>query len=323
MKKILNVIIFFLILVLLFVIIYPQYQISRVHTLKVGMDSSLNSEIVRLIEKNSPEKNYKLKIEEKISNDPEELYENLKEGKIDMAVLPWYFVLSNHRDITKIAKVVLVSQYKPIRHFFGVVGKVKKEVKIGDILKKRVGIPSFYKDDLLLLYKHKGIPEEEMKYRTGSVEELVKMLENGEIDFIFLPEPFITKYSENLNLVYSSPFSKEISSPYPGVGFFLRKDIVNKKSYMAFRFRLASNDVLRELGKNRDSVKVVILKDRKIDPEKKINLSLPDWYKVEEFEHFRGLTLEPFLARTSVTLGEKFASLKTKEFFYTPAELTE
>ena len=323
MKKLLNIVIFVLIIVLLFIIIYPQYQISKVHELKIGIDPSLNSEIVRLAKKMNPEKKYKLRITTINYNEPKNAFLALKNKEIDVAILPWFFILSKQNNISEFAKAMMVTQYKPTKTFFGIVGK-GKEVPLKELLKKKIiGILSFYEDDLILLYKHLGIPEQYRKYKKGTEKELINLYKEGKVDALLIPEPFLTDYLKDMDLLYKSPFSKDISTPYPGVGYFLRKKIAEKKSYIAFRFRVLCNDILRNIGKDRDSVKTVIAKNRNMTLDNFSSIHLPDWYKIEEVEHFKGLTIEPFLARTSITVESKLSDIKTKDLFYQPAELTE
>jgi len=216
----------------------------------------------------------------------------LNEGEAQFAILYWPDVLSwmdEHPEDTLLC--FLSIEFKEIRPVEGLFpGKGLKFEKITDLEKKKVGIPHGSKIPFLSVLGSVDIDPASLVIEEHSEEDLLKGLEDENLDLIYVYEPFYTKARVHL----AEPFAgggllpNWIGAPYHAAGLFTTTGYYKENKQGVIRMYLAMNRAVREIEQSdSDSLGAFLGSLFGIeDPQLTTRISVPEYYLVQAISDF-------------------------------------
>ncbi len=300
MKAILNILIVILVVVLLYILIYPQYQESKVYQLKIGTDRSVNSLIIYFAEEKGFLKEQKLIPEYISAETPDEIYSQLANQEIDLAILPWSTILKRTIENGETAKAFISSNFRagiPIDAIF--VNPKSKITSPKELKGKKFGYPPAFAHLIGTVLSENGTSPKDLALQELSEEEICQKLKNGELDGAFVSEPYRTRLiKEGMTILLDAPLLKTFVAPFPGYAYVLNPLLLKEKRRVAVRLKIATDMAISLLDKEPGLVREVVIKKLGLDPKLTADFNLP------EIEKLAGIN-KPGLQSYLFQLGEK------------------
>ncbi len=295
MTKLLNLIIIVLALILVFIIVYPQYQANRPINLQIGCDSTVNSNLFIVTQEKGLFKNERIIPEFKYYSDPNLMLSDLSAGKIECAVCPWPTLLkwtSSSQDSFRALTSVEYRTSIPIDGIFVLPGARNPIKQIKDLKNKRLGFPIILKDIIPAVVKGMGFKDNEIKLFDMSNSALIQALTNNELDAIILLEPERTAgLSQGLIPILDPALPKLVVAPYPGAAVIVKNDFIVNRRRAAFKLKMILDASVAHADANVEETRSLFLKFFNYDSDIYGNCYLPQNQKLLEINKGSILTM--------------------------------
>lgn len=312
----LNILIFIGLLILLFVVGYPQYKEAQPVKVRIGVDNSFSGLPFYVAEADTTRRYFKIEkvIPEfvGIKGDP---LEGIKRGDYDICAIPWYRLLISPAIDGDTIKAVGSIVFKGIADAI-VIPKGTKIKFLKDLNGKKIGYLSdeSYLFDLIApnfaiekLTKYTKVPL--------TVDELTTALSTKKVDALFVLEPYRsyllfagdTILDEGLINRYVMP-----SMPY--LAIVLRKSFVQNQRLASLRLKNVVDGALGYLRLRPEIGKKVLVKKNSWseDPTYLANIRIPDYQRLAEIDIKLIEQFQTYLVRNGIgTCG-----IKPQEFLF-------
>lgn len=262
-ERILNVLIVLAVIVLAFVLIYPQYKMNQPTKVKIAIDRSFAGLPIFIAQDKGYFKNEKVIPEIVTVNDPDERAQGLTNGEYGLTILPWFLVLDAEHPYLVIASAE-TRQLKPASALLAV---PKSRIKgLRDLKGKKVGLlreSEHYFDELA-----QNLPSRVTKLHKVIIEpnEIEDVISTHRVDALFLFEPYRgLAISKGATLIQDAPLAFFIQRGYPVVAYCLSKDYLEKNKIGARRIRDAVDAAIRHIIKNSGQAKELLYNRLNID----------------------------------------------------------
>ncbi len=315
-ETILNILIFISLLILLFVVGYPQYKEAQPIKVRIGVDKSFGALPFYVAQADTTRRYFNI---EKIT--PEFVpikgnpLEGLKNGEYDICAVPWYNLLISPSINGDTVKALGAVAFKGIFDAV-IIPKGTKMKLLKDLNGKKIG---YLTDDTYIfnLIEQRFGDEKLTKYTKVplTVEELQTALQTKKVDAIFLTEP----YRGNLlfagdTILDEGLINRYIMPALPYLAIVMRKEYVKNNRLASYRIKNVVDGVLGylrlrpEIGKNM----LTKINDWPNDPVYLANIKMPDYQRLAEID-LKGIeNYQTFLVRSGIgTCG-----IKPQEFVF-------
>lgn len=295
MKKLLNLIIIVLALLLVFIIVFPQWKENRPINIQIGCDSTVNSNLFIITQEKGFFNNERLIPEFVYYQDPNLMLSDLSSEKITCAICPWPALLkwsSNNSDSFRVITSVEYRTSIPIDGIF-VLPAVRNPIKqIKDLKNKRLGYPVLLKDIMPVVVKSMGFKENEIKLVDMSNSSLIQALSNNQVDAILLLEPERTAaLNQGLISIVDPALPKLVVAPYPGAAIIVNNSFIINKRRAAFKLKMILDASVAYSDANVEDARAMFLKFYNLDTDIYGNCYLPQNQKLLEINKGSILTM--------------------------------
>ncbi len=282
MKTLLNILIVLLIGLLLYILLYPQYQESKVQTVKMGIDGSLASLVIFFAEEKAFLKEQKLIPEYIFLDSPEEIYSQLLDQKIDFAILPWSTVLKRVVATGETVKAFISLNLRtgiPVDAIF--THPNSKITSLKGLKGKKFGLPPGFLDLVQVILIENQTSPKDLILSEIPEKEIVQKLKNGELDCALVLEPYRTQLKkEGMVVLLDGPLPKTFLAPFPGYAYVLNPLLLKEKRKVAVRLKIATDMAISLLDKEPQNARAVLIKRWGLDPELAADFNLPEVEKL-------------------------------------------
>ncbi|MCX7994316.1 MAG: ABC transporter substrate-binding protein [candidate division WOR-3 bacterium] len=315
-ETILNILIFIGLVVLLFVVGYPQYKEAQPVKVRIGVDKffgGLPFHVARIdttrryfsIEKVAPEF-------VNISGDP---LEGLMKKEYEVCAVPWYKLLISPSINGDTVKAIGSITFKGIADAI-IIPKGTKIKFLKDLNGKKIGYlnEESYLFDLIApnlaiekLTKYTKVPL--------SYDELITALPSKKVDAIFVLEPFRSYLLHAGDTILDEGLiNRYIMPSMPYLAIVMRKKFVQDERLASFRMKNVIDGVLGYLRLKPEIGKQILVKnnDWPLDPTFLSNIRMPDFQRLAEVDIKTIETFQTYLVRNGIgTCG-----IKPQEFLF-------
>ncbi len=288
-ERLLNVLIFIGILALLFVVGYPQYKESLPVKVRIGVDRSFASMPFYVADMDTSRQYFVIeKIDAEfveIRGDP---LVGLKEGRYDIAAVPWYSLLISPAINGDTLKACASLEVKASRSLDAIIVPPKSKIRgLKDLKGKRLGYLA--SDEYLIGLILPKLAEDKINMITTviiSPEELATAFDENKADALFLMDPY-RGYMLYLNnqVLFEGMVANYVASTLPYYAIVMRKDYVKKESRLAaIRLRNAVDATIGYVSRNPEIVKRMVIRKNAwpSDHELSLALKVPDYQRLAE-----------------------------------------
>ncbi|MEO0160732.1 MAG: ABC transporter substrate-binding protein [candidate division WOR-3 bacterium] len=315
-EVILNILIFIGLLVLLFVVGYPQYKEAQPVKVRIGVDkffSGLPFYVAQfdttrryfVIERVAPEF-------VNITGDP---LEGLKRGEYEICAVPWYKLLISPSLNGDTVKAVGTITFKGIADAI-IIPKGTKIKLLKDLNKKRIGY--LIDEEYLFNLVAPNFAVEKLTNYTRvplSRDELPTALSSKKVDALFVLEPFRSYllFSGD-TLLDEGLINRYVMPSMPYLAIVMRKKFVQEERLASFRMKNVLDGVLGYLRLKPEIGKQVLVRnnDWPMDPIFLSNMRMPDFQRLAEIDLKAIETFQTYLVRNGIgTCG-----IKPQEFLF-------
>ncbi len=313
-ETILNILIFIALLVLIFVVGYPQYKESQPVTIRIGVDKSLGALPFYVAEMDTSRRYFALeKIKPEFIPVTSNPLEELKNNKYDIVAVPWYYLLLSPSINGDTAKAICSIELKAISDAF-IIPKNTKMKFLKDLNNKRVGYlaQDEYILDLIL-------PTLEFEKLVNKVllqpEEITTALIDKKVDALYLLEPYRSYMLHHGDTILAEGFIyRNIMTTLPYLAIVMRKNFVKENNRAAFRMKNALDGVLGFLKVHPEVGKAVLVKIKEWTPDEVLlsNIRLPEYLRLTEVDLKNIENYQSWLVRK----GYGTCGIKPQEFFF-------
>ncbi len=318
-ERLLNVLIFFGIIALLFVVGYPQYKESLPIKVRIGVDRSFASMPFYIAEMDTSHRYFLI---EKVtpefiefSGDP---LQGLKDGRYDVVAVPWYSLMISPALNGDTIKACASMEIKSGRSLDAIIIPPKSKIRgLKDLSGKRLGylLSDEYLVNLILpkLAEDKITKITPVKLRP---EELATAFDENKVDALFLLDPY-RAYVLYLNnqVLFEGIVTNYVSSTLPYYAFVMRKSYVKKDARIAaIRIRSAVDATLSYINRNPEVLKRMTIKRNGWPNEDELSLAI----KVPEYQRLAEVNLKSVEAFQTelVRRGIGTCGIKPSEFLF-------
>lgn len=319
-ERLLNVLIVVGIIVLLFVVGYPQYKESLPSKVRVGVDKSYSSLPFYVAKMDTSRDYFRIeKIEPEFIDIEGDPLQGIKDGTYDVAAVPWYWLLISPSTNGDTVKAFSSIELRARRALDAIIVPPKSRIKrLRDLRGKRLGhlVSDEYVVNLILqrmaddnITDVKKIPLEP--------EEIATAFTDKKVDALYLIDPYLTfmlAVQDNVVLL-QAVFASYIMSSMPYAAIVMRKDFVEKENKLAaIRIKNVVEATIGYLSRNPEVGKRLIIKINEWgSPEGFIlNLKMPDYQRLSEIDLKNIETLQTELVQRGIgTCG-----IKPAEFLF-------
>jgi ABC-type nitrate/sulfonate/bicarbonate transport system substrate-binding protein len=318
-ERILNIFIFIGVVVLLFVVGYPQYKESLPSKVRIGVDKSYSSVPFYIAKEDTSRKYFALeKVEAEfvpVTGDP---LQGIKNGTYDMVAVPWYWLLISPSIDGDTLKAFCGLELKSGQVLDGIVvpekSKIDRFTKLKD---KRLGY--LKKDEYLIELLLINMEEDNITGITKVPVEpgnMITAFENKEIDALFVVDPYRGYMVYNgYVLLREGLISSYIVPSMPYYAVVMRKNFVKQEDRLAaMRIKNAIEATFSYLSRNPEVAKTTIMKINGWPVESKLSLNIrvPEYQRLAELNLKNIETFQTALVRMDIgTCG-----IKPNEFVF-------
>ncbi len=313
---ILNVLIFIGLVVLLFIVGYPQYKEAQPVKVRIGVDKSFGGVAFYVAQVDTTRRYFQLaKIAPEFVDIKGDPLEGIKNGNYDVCAVPWYNLLiapSINGDTVKAVGTII---FKGIADAI-VIPKGTKLKFLKDLNGKKIGYLNTDSYLFNLIAPNFAI-EKLTKYTSVplTVEELPTALSTKKVDAIFILEPYrsyllfagATILDEGLINRYIMP-----SMPYQAI--VMRKSFIQNEHLASSRIKNVIDGVLGYIRLRPEVGKQVLVKnnDWPSDPVFLATIRMPDFQRLAEIDIKAIEGFQTYLVRNGIgTCG-----IKPQEFLF-------
>lgn len=243
MKTILNILIVILLVGLLYVLIYPQYEESKIQQVKIACDSSVASVVYLVAKDTGFFKSERIEPVFVFYQNPQEGIEKVIKKECDMGIFPWLTIFDYMKNKNETLMVftsyefqsgitvdaIIVNQQKL---------KIKDKITFAVLKNKKFGLPFGYLEIAKEILTKSGVDIKTVNFIEGSFGDIYDKFLKGEIDAGLFIEPY---RSLLLNQGYYSLFEgalpKIYMPAYPGYAIGFSRDFFNKKRRVCARIK--------------------------------------------------------------------------------------
>ncbi|MBS4016095.1 MAG: ABC transporter substrate-binding protein [Candidatus Latescibacteria bacterium] len=286
MTKLLNLIIIVLALVLVFIIVYPQWQENRPIDMRIGCDSTVNSNIFIITQSRGFFQQEKINTQFVFYQDPTMMLSDLAADKIDCAVCPWPTLLKWAVASEDSFKAITSVEYRtsiPIDAIFAKPAVRNPITQMRDLKNKRLGYPTQLKDVMPVVISGMGFKENEIRLVDLSNGSLITALNDNQVDAIIVLEPERTAaLNQGLVSVSDPALPKLVIAPYPGAAVIVKNDFIVNKRRAAFKFKMVLDASVAYADANVEDSRRMFLSFFNLDQDIYGNCYLPQNQKLLE-----------------------------------------
>lgn len=304
MTKLLNVIIVILALVLVFIVVYPQWQESRPITVKIGCDSTVSSTVFAVTQEKNFFQNERIIPEFVYYSNPKAMLADLSAGKIQCAITPFATLLKQVTMSSDSFKVLASVEFRvsiPIDAIFINPASKTKIKDLKDLKNKRFGYPPQMAELVPVLLKQLGIKETEIKLFEMSNSALVSALSQNQLDAILVLEPERTSaLNQGMTILADAILPKNIVAPFPGSAYTITNDLIKKQRRVATKLKTLLDATVAFADANVEESRKMFLKFYNLDQDIYQNVYLPQFQKLVEINKGTVITLMGKMAEAGV-----------------------
>ncbi|MEO0072961.1 MAG: ABC transporter substrate-binding protein [candidate division WOR-3 bacterium] len=290
MTKVLNIIIVVLALLLVGIIIYPQWQETKLQTLNIGCDPTVNTTIFLVAQNKGFFSDNRIKPNFVFYENPDAMIQDFLQDSLKCVILPWPSIIKLARsyDSLYVLASALYRTSLPVDGIF-VLPKAKTPIKqLKDLKNKRLGYPPALKDVINVVVYNLGFKPQELKLVELSNQELVSALKTNQVDAILVIEPERTKaLNDSLVPLMMPALPKAVIGPFPASGVVIKSGLVAQKKRLAIRIKTVLDAGVTYAGTNVEESRKIFLDYHKLDTTSYRTCYLPDYEKLAELN--RGL----------------------------------
>jgi len=315
-EAVLNVLIFFGLIILLFVVGYPQYKEAQPVKVRIGVDKSFGGIPFYVAQVDTTRRYFHLeKVAPEFVDIKSDPLEGIKNGDYDVCAVPWYKLLiapSMNGDTVKAVGAII---FKGIADAI-VIPKGTKMKLLKDLNGKKIG---YLSDESYIfdLIAPNFVLEKLTKYTKVplNAEELTTALSTKKVDALFVLEPYRsyllfagdTILDEGLVNRYIMP-----SMPY--LAIVMRKSFVHNQRLAAYRIKNVLDGVLGYIRLHPEVGKQVLVKnnDWPSDHTFLASIRIPEFQRLAEVDIKAVEGFQTYLVRNGIgTCG-----IKPQEFLF-------
>jgi ABC-type nitrate/sulfonate/bicarbonate transport system substrate-binding protein len=286
MTKLLNIIIIILALVLVFIIVYPQWQENRPIDMRIGCDSTVNANIFIVTQEQGFFAQEKINPEFVYYSDPTLMLSDLSADKINCAVCPWPTLLKWAVASEDSFKAITSVEYRtsiPIDAIFVKAAVRNPITKLSDLKNKRLGYSNSLKDVMPVMVKSMGFKETEIKLVEMSNNGLIQALNDNQVDAIIVLEPERTAaLNQGLVPILDPALPKLVIAPYPGAAVIVKNNFILNQRRAAFKLKMILDASVAYADANVEDARKMFLKFYNLDSDIYGNCYLPQDQKLLE-----------------------------------------
>jgi ABC-type nitrate/sulfonate/bicarbonate transport system substrate-binding protein len=288
MIKLLNVVIIILALVLVGIIIYPQWQETKTSELKIGCDSTVNSTAFLVAQAKGFFSENRIKPNLIFYEDPKKIVDDFLADKIECAVIPWPTILSVARGYDSIY-VLASGLYRTSLPVDGVFVLPQSPIKqIKDLKNKRLGFSPLLKDIIHVFVHNLGLKPNEIRLVKIPNSGLLAALKAKVVDAIIVLEPErTTAINEGLVSLMDPGLPKAVISPFPGLGIIIKSKLLSERRRFTNRIKTVVDAGVTFVNANVEESRMAFLNFYKLDTAQYRKCYLPEYEKLAELN--RGL----------------------------------
>ncbi len=327
MKHVLTAIIIVLIAVLAAVLIIPMVQSARPVDVTIAVERSLSAAPVIYAKQASifPNNNVKINATIVIMDNPAQAFDDLASGKIQFALMPWPEALRWAEEHPKdTLRCFLSEEFKVASPQDGIFAKKGLVLKsITDLEGKKIGVSTLTSLPMKAIVGSAQLDTSKITLKVYNPDQLIPALEKGEVDLIYVTEPYMTMAMAK----FGSPFEdggsmpKWIKTPYWGSGLFTTSKYFGKNRVAVIRASKAMDLTYIELGKNSDSARIFVSKTLGIsDSATTWNMNLPEIIRPQDMDV---ATIQDLSDKFEIYGVMRSANLKEKQILIPKEDLRE
>ena len=318
-ERLLNVLIFFSVIALLFVVGYPQYKESLPVKVRIGVDQSFASMPFFVADLDTSHQYFfieKIKPEfVEVSGDP---LQGLKDGRYDVVAVPWYSLLISPAMDGDTVKACASLEIKSGRTLDAVIVPPDSKMRgLKDLKGKKLGYLAA--DEYLVSLILPRLAEDKISNISTVIlgpGELATAFTEKKVDAIFVMDPY-RGYLLYLNnkVLFEGIVATYVSSVLPYYAIVMRKNFVKKDSRVAaIRIRNAVDATFGYVNRNPEIVKRMVLRKNGWPNDDALSLSIrvPDFQRLAEVNL---KTVEAFQTEM-VRRGIGTCGIKPSEFLF-------
>lgn len=314
MIRLLNLIIFILVIVLLGIIIYPQWKENRPVTVHLGCDSTVSSTVWVVTNQKGFFTKEKIIPDFKYYSDPELMFKALINQEIHCAILPWSTLLKRVRLVNDSFAALASGEFRtsiPIDALFTSPTLKDKIKTIKDLKNRRLGYPSEIKDIMPAVIKNIGFKQNELKLIELPNSALISALQNNQVDAIIVIEPERTSaINTGLTLITEPILPKYLVAPFPGIAYVIKRDLLKTQPRIAYKLKLLLDGTVAFVDANVEESRAMFQKFYSLDTLQYKNMYLPQFQKMVEINKGAIISL-----MTKMADAESLATIDIQQFF--------
>jgi ABC-type nitrate/sulfonate/bicarbonate transport system substrate-binding protein len=287
MKKLLNLIILILALLLVAIIWYPQWKANKPVVVRIGCDSTVTSTIFIVTNQKLFFQNERVIPEFIYYADPQAMLTDLLNEKIECAVSPWGALLKMvDVDQDSSFKVLASGDFRTSIPVDAIVTLPSNKTKIkilGDLRKKRLGYPFQLKELVPVVLKSLNLTPNDITLVDMSNNSLINALQQNKIDAAWILEPERTlALSQGISLIEEPILPKYIVAPFPGVAFVIKRTLIKKQPRIATKIKVLLDATVAFADANVEESRAMFIDYYKLDKDIYSNVYLPQFQKLVE-----------------------------------------
>ncbi|MEO0124181.1 MAG: ABC transporter substrate-binding protein [candidate division WOR-3 bacterium] len=315
-EAILNILIFFGLVALLFVVGYPQYKEAQPVKIRIGVDKSFGGIAFYVAQIDTTRRYFQLeKIAPEFVDIKGDPLEGIKNGNYDVCAVPWYKLLISPSINGDTVKAVGTITFKGIADAV-IIPKGTKMKFLKDLNGKKIG---YLNDDSYIfdLIAPNFAIEKLTKYTRVplSVEELPTALSTKKVDAIFILEPYRSYLLFSGDTVLDEGLvNRYIMPSMPYLAIVMRKSFVQNERLASFRLKNVIDGVLGYIRLHPEIGKQVLVRnnDWPSDPTFLASIRMPDFQRLAEVDLKAIEGFQTYLVRNGIgTCG-----IKPQEFLF-------
>ncbi|MEO0086871.1 MAG: ABC transporter substrate-binding protein [candidate division WOR-3 bacterium] len=282
MKMILNILIVILLAGLLYVLIYPQYEESKIQQVRIACDSSIASVIYFVAQDTEFFKAERIEPVFVFYSNPNEGLEKLLKKECDIGIFPWLTVFDYMKNKNETLMVFTSYEFQSgITVDAIIINQIKLKLKdkiVFTVLNnKKFGVPFGYLEIVKEILTRMGVDVKKVNFVEGSFGEIYDKFLKGEIDAGLFIEPYRSLLIEQgYSSLFEGPLPKIYMPAYPGYAIGFSKEFFNKKRRICAKIKKITDGAIAIINKDAKYARQVYQKYFQFASE---NVRLPDIQK--------------------------------------------
>jgi ABC-type nitrate/sulfonate/bicarbonate transport system substrate-binding protein len=292
MKHLLTAIIIVLVAVLLAILIVPMVKYAQPVDVTIAVEPSLSAASITYAEAKSsifPSQDVKVKAKIIVMDNPQQAFDDLNQGKINFALMPWPEALrwmDEHPKDT--LRCILSEEFKVGSPQDGIFArKGVKLDKITDLEGKKIGVSALTELPMKAIIGSAQLDSSKITIKLYPKDKLIPALESGEVDLIYALEPYFTEALEKFGKPYDdgAMMPKWIKAPYWGSGLFITPKYLKEHKLAVVRVNMGMEMTYDRIGKESDSARIFVAKVLGIsDPNVVSNVNLTEIVRAQDMD---------------------------------------